>query len=283
MKKIVMAGDSTFDLPNEVIKKYDIKVMASYVSLGENCLLDYPDLKSKDLFDYYNKEKKLPKTSAANIFDYEEFFKKYALKGTELVFISKGSELSSCYQNALTASKEFDNVFVVDSKNLCCGSGILAVLGAKSDIDDGQTLKEYLESFVSKIDSSFVIETLEYLRMGGRCSAMQFFGANLLKIRPEIVVVNGKMITGKKYRGRYDKVLFEYVDDKLKNLDQYDDSIAFVANTLTDQKLFEDIKNHILKKDYFKDIVFCEAGSAISCHCGPNTLGIFLLKKEVNL
>ena len=279
MKKIIVAGDSTFDIPEDLIKKYDIKVMASYVNLGEKCLDDYPDLRAKDLFDYYKESKQLPKTSAANIYDYEEFFKKYATEDADMVFISKGSKLSSCYQNAVEAAKNFNNVFVVDSKTICGGSGILTLLAAESDIADAKALKEHLDLLADKLDSSFVIETLEYLRMGGRCSAMQLFGANLLKIRPQIVVVDGKMITGKKYRGKYDIVLKEYVNEKLANLDEYDDRYLIVANTLDNKELFENIKQLILDKGYFKNVVFCEAGSAISCHCGPNTLGLFMLKK----
>ena len=279
MKKIVIAGDSTFDLPEELVKKYDIKVMPSYVNLGENCLLDYPDLKSKDLFDFYEQKKQLPKTSAANIFDYEEFFKKYAPKDVDMVFVAKGSKLSSCYQNAVEAAKEFDNVFVVDSKTICCGSGILTVLGAESTNQSAKELKEELDKLADKLDSSFVIETLEYLKMGGRCTAMQLFGANLLKIRPQIVVVDVKMITGKKYRGKYEVVLKEYINEKLNNLEEFDDRYLFVANTLENREVFENCKNLILSKGYFKNVHFVEAGSAISCHCGPNTLGLFLLKK----
>ena len=279
MKKIIVAGDSTFDLPDEIIEKYDIKVMASYVNLGEKCLPDWPDVKQEDLLEYYKNTHTIPKTSAANIYDYVEFFKKYAEKDADLVFISKGSSVSSCYQNAVTASEEFDNVFVIDSQNLSAGSGILTVLAAKAKFENGKDLKEYLDNCVNKLDSSFVIETLDFLRAGGRCTAMQLFGANLLKIRPEVVVLNGKMTTGKKYRGQYEKVLMTYIDDRFSNVEQYDDEMLFVADTFLDEGLKSRIQEYIKQKGYFKQVVFTRAGSAVFCHCGPNTLGLFFLKK----
>lgn len=282
MNRTIITADSTFDLPQEWVRKNDIKVFPSYVRMGEACYDDYPDLKQQALFDFYDHTGELPTTAAANPSDYTRFFEQYAGKCDALIHIAKSSGISSCYENAVAAAAPFGNVFVVDSKSVSGGSAVLAMRAAEraEEMETGE-LVEFLCRYRDRVDGSFIVERLEYLYKGGRCSSLSYYGANVLMLKPCIAIQNGKMVAGKKYRGSYRRCLRDYVDGRFARPDEFGHDELFVAHSLLDDAVLNEVLAYIRSKVEFGRIIVSPAGAAVACHCGPNTFGMFTIRNEV--
>lgn len=268
--------ESAADLNVDMYKKNNIGVIPFRITLGENEFQDGIDIQNEDLFEYFTKTKLLPKTSAINSVDYEEFFKEQNTEDEGLIHICISSQISSTYNNAVTASKNFKNVYVIDSKSLSSGIG-LQVLYACSLRDKNVPIAEAVEKINARRDNvqiSFVIDRLNYLHKGGRCSALSLLGANLLAIRPSIKVSNGKMGIGKKYMGKIHKILDKYIDDTIEEFNTPDKSLCFITYSSATDEMLEVARNHLKEKNIFKKIKETTAGCTVSTHCGPNTLGI---------
>lgn len=268
--------ESAADLTAELYKKHKIGVLPFRITMGENDFRDSVDINNEDLFEYFSKTKQLPKTSALNTIDYEEFFKEQNTEDEGLIHICLSSQISSTYNNAVNASKAFKNVYVIDSKSLSSGIG-LQVLYACSLRDKGVPIAEAVEKIESRRDNvqiSFVIDKLNFLHKGGRCSALSLLGANLLAIRPSIKVANGKMNIGKKYMGKIHKILDKYIDDTLEEFNTPDKSMCFITYSSATPEMLELTHNTLKEKNIFKKIIETTAGCTVSTHCGPNTLGI---------
>ena len=200
MNKIKITCDSICDLTQELYDKYNVEVAPLCVSLDDKLFRDGADITAEDVFAYVSKTGSLPKTSAISVGEYEQIFRKYVDDGYQVIHINLSSSLSSCYQNACIAAKELGNVYPVDSMSLSSGSGHLVIEAAKM-AQEGKTAQEIVEKLCvlrEKLDVSFVLQTLDYLKKGGRCSALTALGANLLQLRPEIEVKDGKMGVGNK-------------------------------------------------------------------------------------
>ena len=281
MSNFIVTADTTMDLPMEIIQELDIRPIVSYVSLGGDNLADWPDITSQDLFDYVKKSGQLPKTAAANPTDYEEFFRKIRETDSRpIIHIAKSSGISSCYENAVIASREIPDVYVVDSLGLSTGSGMLVMMAAKSDKTDPKELVAELDEFKTRIECSFIIETLDFLYKGGRCSGLAALAAGILKLRPEIVLENGKMHAGRKFRGPYEKCLYTFIDETLKDLDRFEPGVLYVNHTMQDRKLLDALIQHIKDMNYFEDVREFTACAAIATHCGPNTFGFHPVRKK---
>ena len=280
MKSYILSADSTLDMPGELLKQYDIRVIPSYVTMGERTVDDWPELTQKDLLDYVRQSGQLAKTSAANPDDYAQWFRKLRAEGRPVVHVAKSSALSSCYQNACVAAQELDQVWVVDSKNLAGGTSMSILAALRSGPDDPAGAAAFLEAYRERIDGSFIIETLEFLRKGGRCSTVAALGANILKLRPEIVFDGGIMRVGKKYRGAYRKCVYEYLNDQLAKLPGYETELVYMNHTLQDPAFLEELKSYVKEKTGCRELIEYPASSAISTHCGPNTFGVFFVRKE---
>lgn len=284
MAKVIISTDSISDLGEELLKKYDIPMISLHVVLDGEVFTDGVDVTPDDIYRVYEEKKVLPKTTAINIGEYEEFFEKLTADGSEVVHFCTGSGISSCYQNAKIAAADFDNVYVVDTLNLSTGSG-LQVLAACEKAQAGKSAKEIAEEAVevaAKTEASFFIDTLEFLYKGGRCSMLSMLGANVLKIRPSIKVnpEDGKMSMDKKFRGTYEKCLEMYLKDKLDGRTDIDTHRAFVTHSgglsvEEEQAAVEMVKSYIP----FEEIIVTHAGSTISSHCGPKTLGVLFITK----
>ena len=247
--------------------------------LGEETVLD-GEVPTETIFDYVSEHKVLPKTSAVNEFQYEEHFAKILKDADAVIHYALSSDMSCAYANAVKASKKFKNVYIVDSRSLSTGIALLAIKASKM-ANDGKSVEEIVEQTTKDtelVQASFVINKLDYLKKGGRCSSLALLGANLLKIRPQIVVRNGKMISGKKYRGDFNIVVKNYCADTLKEFSSYDNSLAFVTYTTASAEAVN-YADEALKNAGFKEIYHTRAGGTIASHCGPNTLGILFLKK----
>lgn len=278
--KIAITTDSSCDLTKNQIQSNDIHILPFKVMLGDREYTDGLDIHSDQIFDYVDKNNILPKTSAINVVEYEDFFKKILKKYDAIIHISLSFEISSTGRNAILASESIgeNKVFVIDSKSLSSGVG-LVVLSASDKVKEGktpETIVKELDEVISKVQASFVINRLNYLHKGGRCSTIQLLGANMLKIKPKIALVEGKMGMVKKYMGKYTDVIAKYVKETLNEFTP-DLNRAFCTYS-SKMPISDDIEQQ-LKNLGFKEVVQCYASSTISSHCGPETIGILYITK----
>ncbi len=272
--KIAVSVESTNDLSKELLTKYDIKVIPYQFVLGNDLYKD-GEITTEEIFNYVDTNGVLPKTNALNEFEYTEYFESLLTEYDGIIHISLSSGLTSSTQNAINASKNVKNTFVVDSLSLSTGIGLLA-LYARELADAGEEINVIAEKVakrVSKVQASFVIERLDYLYKGGRCNSLQFFGANLLKLRPRIVVKDGKMSADKKYRGNMEKVVSKYCEETLYEFNTPDLDKVFITYTTATPEMVSAAKK-ALEEVGFKNIYESHAGCTIASHCGGNTLGI---------
>lgn len=272
--KIAVSVESTNDLTKDLLNKYDIKVIPYQIVLDDKTILD-GEMTTEELFDFVEKSGKLPKTNALNEFEYTEFFESLKKDYDAVIHVALSSGLTSSTQNAINASKNVENVFVVDSKSLSTGIGLLAIY-ARELADKGekpQDIYEKVSNRVDKLQVSFVIERLDYLYKGGRCNSLQFFGANLLKLRPRIILKDGKMGADKKYRGTMGKVVAKYCEEVLDEFNTPDLDKVFITYTTATEEMVEAAKAAVEARG-FKNIYQTHAGCTIASHCGANTLGI---------
>ncbi len=281
--KVILFADSSIDLTKELCERYNIHTVSIHVILQEKTYEDGVDITTEEIFEHYYKTKELPKTAAINVNDIVTALKPYVDDGYEIVYISLGSALSSSYRNSCLAAEELGGkVYPIDSCSLSTGAGLLAIEAAER-IAQGMPAKQVAEEVSAlnqKNHASFVLDTLEFLRAGGRCSALAAFGANLLGLKPSIKVFNdqqGAMGVGKKYRGKYEKVVFEYVDDTLAQYDNIKTDRAFVTYSSMDNDIEKKVFDYVVSKGIFKEVFLTRASGTISSHCGPNTLGVLFM------
>lgn len=280
--KTIITADSTCDLPVDFCEKYNITKFGLWVDYNNKVVTDDGTIDNWDIYKYTNDTGKLPKSAARSVPDYVDFFKSFTDKGYQVVHISISSELSASYQNALLASSELENVCVVDSRLLSSGQGILAIRCAEKAAEgmSASDIKAFADEYKSKISTSFVVDTLDNLAKGGRCSALAAFGANVLKIKPSIVMPDGKLIVGKKYRGKLEGCFEQYIKDTLTPDKEYElDRIFITHSGLDDPEIAERLKALVLSIVPFKEVVINVAGICVAAHCGPNTLGILFSVK----
>lgn len=279
---IVISSDSTSDLSAELRERYNISTIPLGVTLGDRTYFDGVDVTPDDIYEYHKKTGELPKTTAANVGDCIDYFKPFADAGKTVIHFSLSSELSSTYNNTCLAASEFENIYVIDSRNLSTGSGLLVIAAAEMANNglEATEIVEKINAMVSCVDASFVIDSLEYLHKGGRCSALAMLGANVLKLKPCIEVKNGKMGVGKKYRGKYSAVLKEYVAERIGDASDIDLDRIFVTHAGCDPQIVADIVEQVKEIAPFKEVFLTRAGCTISSHCGANTLGVLFVRKS---
>ena len=253
------------------------------ILLGEKSYLDGLEISPREIYDHVKETGELPKTAAVSPSIYYDLFKRLTDEGKDVVHIGLSSAISSSFQNAMVAASEFSNVYCVDSRNLCMGMGLL-VLKACDFRDAGMDAKRIaakISKLVPKVSSTFVLDNLEYLHKGGRCSGVTRFGANVLGIKPSIAVTaEGTLEVSKKYRGKTEAVYRQYANDRLAEVNRIDQSRIVIANSgnvSADAIAFA--KGLIAGKANFGEIILAEAGCTISSHCGPGTFAIFYIKK----
>lgn len=283
MRPIKIFVDSTADLSQELIEKYDLTVTPLYVTIGGKTYKDMLEIHAQDIFDNYYKTKELPKTAAVSVADYIEAFRPVVEAGFDIIHFTISSDFSACYQNACIAAEEIGHVYPVDSRNLSTGIAQLALLAAEEAArgeQDAEHIADYVRSTVPRVDVSFILNNLMFLYKGGRCSGVAALGANVLKLKPCIEVVDGKMGVGKKYRGSFEKCAAEYVYDRIANDDTIDLHRIFLTWSGCDRELIDSLKNDIKSYHNFEEVIDTEAGSTVSGHCGPGCLGVLYIHKE---
>ena len=279
--KIKIISDSTCDLSAELIQKHDIAITPLIVMKDDQEFLDGITITPADIFAHVAAGGSLCSTAARSVGIYQEEFAKYADSYDGIIHINIGSGFSSSYQNACLAAEEFDNVRVIDSQNLSTGQG-LVVLKACELAQTAQSLDELAEAlreFTTHVEASFVVDKLDYLVKGGRCSSVAALGANLLNLKPCIEVKDGKMTVVKKYRGNYSKCLSTYVKDRLADRQDLDRGTLFITCTTVDDACHQAVREAVDACGQFDAIYETTAGCTVSCHCGPGTLGVLFVRK----
>ncbi len=280
-RKVKIVADSTCDLNQELLDRYQIEVIPLNVNLGDESFFDGVDIHTPDLFAYYKKTGKLPTTSAPTPAYYEDFYQKWTQEGWEVVHFSISSELTVTPNIAKMAAEKFDNIFPIDSRNVSNGMGILAIKAAELRDEglSGQEIRERILGMTGKVRTAFIISTLLYMYKGGRCTGVQALGANLLNLKPCIEVENGKMGVTKKYRGKLETVLRQMAEDKLKGAENLDLSRLMVIHYDAGEKAVAAITEKIRECQNFEEIDLNVCGCSVSVHCGPGTLGIIYMVK----
>ena len=270
MGKLIIASDTSIDLSKELIEKYDIKTAPFSVILGEEQYKDGVDITPDDIYAYHDRTGTLGKTAAINVAEAEEFFR--SLKENdddEIIFFTISKTLSGTNQYACVAASEVGGVYVIDTKNLSTGGGLSAIKACEMR-NEGKTAEEIVDfvnnKMVDYVNASFIIDSLEYLHKGGRCSTLAALGANLLKLKPCIEVKNGSMAVGKKYRGKFADVLVEYTQARLEDADNIDLDRVFVTHAGVDMEIVNAVAEQVKKTLPFKEVLITRAGATVSCH-----------------
>ena len=275
--KIAISTESTCDLGADLLKQYNIHVIPYSIIIGDQLVEDTQDVPNT-IFKYVAETKKLPKTSAINEAQFKEYFVNLLKSYDAVVHITLSSGLTSSVSHCKTAADKLQNIHVIDSLSLSTGLGLL-VLYASELANNGATPQEIVQKVTSRIpyvQTSFVVDKLDYLYKGGRCNALALFGANLLKIHPQIVVKNGTMKPSKKYRGKMERVVTDYCADTLAEFNTPDTTRAFITYTTATPQMI-DAATRCLQNAGFKQIYTTTAGGTITSHCGENVLGILYI------
>ena len=280
-KPVVITADSTCDLSREILARFDIRVIPLTILLGDESYLDGVGFDAQDIYSRYRKDGTLPKTSAPGIQQFMDFFTPILDEGCEIVHLDISAELSSSYNNACIAASELGGVHVVDSRMLGTGIGLLAIEGAECR-DRGMPAEEiagHLRALTEKVDTSFVLDTLEFMWKGGRCSAVSALGANLLRLKPALEMRDGKLSVYKKYRGSIQSVYRQYVKERLASAEVRPGHI-FVYNSgeVSDETL-EEINAIVREAVPGAEIQNTLAGCTVASHCGPKTLSVMFIRK----
>ena len=279
--KIKVISDSTCDLPAQLVAEHNITLTPLTVVKNDEQFKDGVTITPADIFAHVAAGGDLCTTSANSIGEYADVFEKYHADYDGIIMVTIGSGFSTCYQSACLAAEDYENVRVIDSQNLTTGQGLIVLKACElaktaTDLDN---LANELRAYSEKVEASFVVDKLDYLVKGGRCSSAAALGANLLNLKPCIEVKNGKMSVGKKYRGNYTKCLANYAKERLDGREDIDNSTVFITKTVVSDEAYEAVKNTVAEYGHFETVYESMAGCTVSCHCGPGTLGIIFVRK----
>ncbi len=284
MGKIKILADSCCDLTPEQVRQHDITIIPLYVMLGDKVYRDRVDIQPQMIYEHFRKTGATPKTSAANVQDYLDVFRPFVEAGDELIYIGISLGFSCTVTNARLAAAEFSDAKIacIDSKNLSTGIGLL-VLRAAEMVEAGLPFEEVVsktETLTDYARASFILEKLDYLRAGGRCSLLAAVGAQMLSIKPEIAVRGGLMSNRSKFRGSMAACGVKYASGLLENINQIDKRRAFVTYTEdTDPEIIDSVYQTALAANYFDEVVQSHAGCVVTSHCGRNTIGLLFIDK----
>lgn len=279
--KIRISADSTCDLTAEYVRTHNIAIIPLTVSMGGRDYTDGADIVPDDIFRHVDGGGDLPKTAAVNTETYRRKFEELLKDADAVIHFNLSADFSSSYENALRAAEGLP-VYCVDSRNL--SSGIALLLCEAVDLIEGgegdpKAVLEHVNGLIDRVDASFIIDRLDFLYKGGRCSMVAMLGANLLKLRPCIEVTGGKMVVGKKFRGTYERCLKQYVDDRLRNPEAVNPKRIFITHTGVTPEQAALVRSLLLERLPFEEIIECRAGCSITSHCGQGTLGVLFIRK----
>lgn len=278
---IKILSDSTCDLPRSILEACDITLTPLTVVKAGAEFKDGVTITPAEIFAHVASGGDLCSTSAVSVGEYQDYFSTFAGSYDGVIQICIGSGFSASYQNACLAAQDFPNVRVVDSRNLTVGQGFLAMKAWElaKDTRSLDALADALREFAGRVETSFIVDKLDYLVKGGRCSSAAALGANLLSLKPCIELRDNKMTVGKKYRGNLTKCLTSYVRDRLAGREDVDRDTIFVVKSTVPEESYQAVMDSVRTYGNFRQVLEAIAGCTISCHCGPGTLGIIFLRK----
>ena len=284
MKKVIISADSTCDIGPELQERYHIQLLNWRILLDGKEYLDNVNITPDDLYRAWRERGILPKSTGATSEEYKQHFQPLIDQGYEIVHIGLGSGISCSYQNAVQAARETGHVITIDSQNLSTGFGLLVVEAAELAQQGLSATEIYrkIEELRPRSHASFLLDTLEFMKAGGRCSALAAFGASILQLKPCIEVDNcdgSRMHVGKKYRGKMDQCLVQYVHNKLEGRSDLDLRRVFITHSGSPESDILAVKKEVQRCANFKEIYITRANCTISTHCGPRTLGVLFLTK----
>ncbi|MBR0392475.1 MAG: DegV family protein, partial [Oscillospiraceae bacterium] len=273
--------DSTCDLSQELIDRYEIRIIPLTITLGDDTFLDGSGFTPLDMYARFRQDGTLPKTSAPGVQEFLEYFTAMTSQGYEVVHLDISAELSNTYNAACLAADELEGVYVVDSRMLSTGIGLLALEGAEWR-DQGRSaeeIAEHLRSLRDKVQTSFVLDTLQFMHKGGRCSGIAALGANLLHLKPALEMKDGKLGVYKKYRGSINSVYKQYIRERLQGKRVRPAHVFITESGEVDSAVLEELYALVRELIPVKEIHHTFAGCTVSTHCGPKTLGILFLEE----
>lgn len=280
---IYITSDTTADL-GELFNKRGVKTIPLTVILGNEMCFDGVDVNPEKIYSFVDQTGKLPKTSARSIEEYKEFFNSVKQNPDDaIIHFSLSGGISITCHNAFEAAAEMENVYVVDSKSLSSGSGLLVLYACDLRDENCYTAKEIYEKCIARVDAvqaSFIVDTMEYLHKGGRCSGLVAFAAGALKIKPSLQLKEGKIVVGKKYMFKPTKAIAPlYVKNVFEMFNTPDTKRIFITYTYnTSPEVIQAVKNAVVNSPYeFEEVIETMASSTITCHCGAGTIGILYI------
>ena len=280
-KPVMITADSTCDLSEELLNRYNVKILPLTILLGEESFLDGAHYTPADMYRRYRADGTLPKTAAPSLQQITDFFTPFLNEGYEIVHLDISSELSSTFNNARIVSSELDGVYVVDSRMLSTGVGLLVIEGAECR-DKGMSaaeIAEHLTALTEKVDTSFVLDTLEFMWKGGRCSGVAALGANLLKLKPALEMKDGKLGVYKKYRGSINSVYKQYITERLSGKKVRPGHVFITESGEIEQSVIDELEALVRELIPVQEIHHTIAGCTVSSHCGPKTLGVLFINE----
>lgn len=282
--KLILSADTPCDIGPELQQRYNVQMIPLHIELDGKTYTDGLDITIEEVYQIWRDKKVLPKTAAINPSEYTDHFSALINEGYDVIHLSLGSGLSSCYQNACIAAEELGHVHVIDTKNLSTGFGHLVCEAGERILAgmDAETIVKEIEDLVPRVSASFVLDTLEFLHASGRCSNFAQLGATLMKIKPSIMVLqseSGAMSPGRKYVGKFDRAVIKYVEDQLKDRDDIMLDRVFVTSTCPDDTFPNQIAELVKSLQPFREVHITRASCTIGSHCGPNTLGVLFIRK----
>ena len=280
-KPVMITADSTCDLSEELLNRYNVKILPLTILLGEESFLDGAHYTPADMYRRYRADGTLPKTAAPSLQQITDFFTPFLNEGYEIVHLDISSDLSSTCSNARIVASELEGVYVVDSRMLSTGVGLLVIEGAECR-DKGMSaadIAEHLTELTGKVDTSFVLDTLEFMWKGGRCSGVAALGANLLKLKPALEMKDGKLGVYKKYRGNINSVYRQYITERLSGKKVRPGHVFITESGEIEQAVIDELEALVRELIPVQEIHHTIAGCTVSSHCGPRTLGVLFINE----
>lgn len=278
---IKIVADSTCDLPRELLERYDITILPLSINKDGQFYKDGAEITPADIFAHEDAGGAICSTAAVNVSEFTDCFTQYSSRHDAVICVTISAEMSSCYQNACLAAESFPNVYVVDSRNLSSAQGLITLeaarLAEKGYI--GKEIAVLLRKEAHKMQSSFLIDQLDYLKMGGRCSSIAALGANIMHLKPCIEVYDGKMRVGKKYRGSFERCMYQYTKELLDLYPNSRTDTVFVVHPAADRAAVDAAMRALREDGRFQEIYEARTGCTVACHCGPNTIGVMFLNQ----
>lgn len=280
-KPVVICADSTCDLSQELLERFDIKTIPLTIILGEESFLDGAGFTPEDMYRRYKLDGTLPKTAAPGVQDFIDFFSPYVNEGMEVVHLDISAELSNTFNAARLAAAELEGVYTVDSRMLSTGVGLLAIEAAECR-DRGMgaaQIAEHLNGLTQKLDVSFVLDTLEFMWKGGRCTGITALGANILKLKPALEMKDGKLGIYKKYRGDITSVYRQYIKERVSGKSIRSGHVFITQSGSIPESLLMELEALLRELVQIKEVHHTTAGCTVSSHCGPGTLGVLFIRE----